>query len=573
MSTNGELKKLAEDFAASRISRRDLWKGAAALGLSGMWIAALERGATAAPGSHYSALRQSGQDDKASTLIVAVAENIDTWDPGFTVGSKSSQTTIQNTFDQLTQYERVEATAPDGTTYMTVNTGNIIGMLADSMTADGANLVFSLKDGITFHNGDPIDGEAVRNGYERIFESQGVSTFLLTMGGGVSGPEAFSSPDAKTFVMEMSKPNVLIPMNNVMHNTSTLDPAEIEANATDTDPWATEFFRANLGSGNGPYMLESYKPDDSIVLVAAENYYGDTPAFSKVIMRIIADATARVQLLANGDVDFATKVPIKELEGLQANEGVRSLSIPSTLVTMLELNSLTPPFDQKEVRQAVAFATPYQQIIDEIYLGQAQIAKSLVPAGMPTSDFSTNAYEFDLDKAKELLATAGFPEGEGLPEIKFTVRNDDVQWERIAILIQDTLKQIGMNVTIEKMAYAQFNELEQSSQLQMWMDEWISWVNDPFYHMSWLATSSSPTNYPKLNNARVDEIIAEYTLSDDVEARDAASKEAQALIIDECNYVFLCQPNWIQHMRADVDGYVYYNDELPRWYHMSRAEA
>jgi peptide/nickel transport system substrate-binding protein len=148
-----------------------------------------------------------------------------------------------------------------------------------------------------------------------------------------------------------------------------------------------------------------------------------------------------------------------------------------------------------------------------------------------------------------------------------------VQKERIAILMQDSLKEIGMNVTIEKLAYAQYNELQQGSKLQFWTDEWISWVNDPFYHLSWLAMSTSPTNYPKFANARVDELIADFTLSDDAAGREAASKEIQAIVIEESPYIFLCQPNWIFYSRTDLDGYVYYNDELPRYYHMFRAGA
>jgi peptide/nickel transport system substrate-binding protein len=573
MSVTEELKALADAYAKRKISRRALWQGAAALGLSSMWIAALERGATAAPAPTWRELRARGQADKATTLIIAVAENVDTFDPGFTVGSKTAQTVLQNTFDQLTQYEIVEKQAPDGTPYRTVNTENIIPMLCESWKLDGADMVFTMRDGVTYHNGDPIDANTMVTGYQRIFETKAVSSFLLSMGGAITDSSAFSAPDPKTFVIKMSKPNMLIPKCNVMHNTSVLNPNEMKEHATADDPWALDYFKNNLGIGNGPYKLESYKPDDSLVLVAADNYYGEKPPFQRVILKIVADATQRVQLLKNGDVDFATKIPVKEFEGMKADPNIKVLSIPSTLVTMLEMNNTIPPFDKKEVRQAVAYATPYQAIIDQIYLGQAQIGKSLVPNGMPTSDFSTNKYELNYDKAKELLAAAGYPDGKGLPEIKLTVRSDDVQWERIAIIMQDSLKKIGMNVTIEKLAYAQFNELEQGKKLQMWTDEWISWVNDPYYHMSWLAHSKSPTNYPLFSNPRVDEIIDQFTLSDDVAGREAASKEAQAIIIEECPYVFLCQPNWIVYMRNDLDGYVYYNDELPRYYHFRRAGA
>ncbi len=572
MSVNDQLKQLQTDLVEKRISRRTFWKGAAGLGLSAMWIQALENGAFAGPAPLRSQLAALGQD-KATTLIIAVAENIDTFDPGFTVGSKTSQTTLQNVFDQLTQYQVVDKTTADGAAYQTVDTGQIIGMIAESWKYDGANMVFTLRDGVTYANGNPIDANTTVIGYQRIFESKAIASFLLGMGGAITDASAFEAPDAKTFVMKMSKPNTLTAQNNVMHNTSCLDPKEIDEHKTADDPWALAYFKDNLATGNGPYKLQSYKPDDSVVLVANEKYYGDQPVFTTVIQKIVADATQRVQLLQKGDVDSATKIPIKEFEGLKADANIKTLSIPTSLIVMLELNNTIAPFDNKLVRQAVAFATPYQDVIDKIYLGQAQVARSLVPNLMPTSDFSTNHYELNYDKAKELLAQAGFADGKGLPEIKLTYSADDVQKERVAILMQDSLKQIGINLTLDKLAYAQYNELQQGSKLQMWMDEWISWVNDPFYHLSWLAASTSPSNYPKFKNDRVDELINQFTLSDDAAGREAASKEIQAIVIEESPYVFLCQPNWIFYSRQDLDGYVYYNDELPRYYKFKRAAS
>ncbi len=568
MSTHEELKQLSEDYAARRISRRQLVQGAAALGLSSTWIAALVRGASAEPAKLWSARAQAY---RATTMIVAISENIDTFDPGFTVGSKTAQTTIQNTFDQLTQYQVVEKTTSDGTAYRTVDTEQIIPMLCDAWTADGADMVFTMRDGATYSNGDPIDANTMVEGYKRIFETEAVSSFLLSMGGGITDSSAFSAPDPKTFVMRMSQPNTLIPKNNVMHNTSVLNPKELAEHATTSDPWALDYFKKNLGIGNGPYKLQSYKPDDSLVLVANEKYYGEQPKFTTVVLKIVPDATQRVQLLKRGDVDFATQIPRQEFAGLKGDPNLKVLSLPTTLVTMLEMNTQIPPFDKKEVRQAVAYATPYQAIIEQVFQGQAEIGKSLVPSGMPTSDFSTNQYDTNPDKAKELLAAAGFPNGQGLPEIKLSFNAGIPEWERIAILMQNALKQIGMNIQLEKLPYATFNELEQGKKLQMWTDEWISWVNDPYYHMSWLAASGSPTNYPQFTNARVDEIVAQYTLAPDSPEREAASKEAQAIIIEESPYVFLCQPNWIVYTRGDIDGYVYYNDELPRYYHFSRS--
>ena len=564
MSKHDELRRLSEDFGSGRISRRAFLTGATALGLSGAWIAALERGALAGPAPLRSTLRAGEQVD-ATTLIVAVEGDIDTFDPAFTVGSKTAQTVIQNTFDQLTQYRIVESTTPSGDPYQTVDTEQIDPMLAESATVEGDTMVFTLPEGLAFSNGDPIDAEVMLTGYQRIFETGGVSSFLMSMGGGVTDASAFAAPDSRTFTITMSRPNTLIPKNNVMHNTSALNPEEVSANTTETDPWATEYFKGNLGIGHGPYQLESYRPGDAITLVANPAYHGAQPAFSTVILKIVPDPIQRVQLLQKGDVDFATLVPIQEYESLTEDSGLKILSIPSNLLTMLEMNSTIPPFDNPAVRQAVAFATPYQEIVDQVYSAQAAPAGSIIPSGMPTSDFTTTPYATDPERARTLLEEAGFPDGDGLPEIKLTVRIGDASWERIAILVQDALREIGMAVTIEKLTYGAFNEAQQAGRLQFWVDEFLSWVNDPFYQMSWTAVSTSPVNYPQFLSERVDELVAEFALAEPGPERDAASVEAQQIINESANYVYLCQPNWTVYTRADIAGYVYYNDELPRF--------
>lgn len=568
-SIHTELRTLADAFAEKKISRRALWRGAAALGLSASWIGALEKGSLAGPAPTWGSRTLAAQD-RGTTFIVAVEGDIDTWDPGFTVGSKTSQSVLQSTFDHLTQYEVVDAKTPDGTAYKTVNTGNIVGMIAESTSWDGDTLVFSIPEGRTYSNGNPIDANTIKIGYDRVFEGT-VSAFLIGMGGQITDSKQFVAKDAKTFVMELKSKNAITPMNNVMHNTSCLDPKEIDAHKTSSDPWALDYFKKNLAAGNGPYKLDTYLPGDSITLVANDKYYGTQPPFSTVILKIVTDPTQRAQLLTNGDVDFATLIPANNIEDLSKNTDIKVLSLPRNNVTMLEMNGKIAPFDNKLVRQAFAYAAPYDLVVQQVFKGQAQVAQSLIPTGMPTHDPSSFSYTLDYDKAKSLLEQAGFPNGQGLPAITLSYRTGDAAAEQIAILTQASLKQIGVEITIQPLAYAAYNEQEQGKKLQFWIDEWISWVNDPYYHMFWLALSTSSNNYPSLTNTRLDEIINTYIMSSDTAARDAGAKEAQGIINDECNYIYLAQPNWTVVTRSDIDGYVYYNDELPRYYTFKRT--
>lgn len=522
-------------------------------------------------GKAQTAATPTAETPKEKVLIVAVDGDVDTFDPCCTVGSKTSQTTIQNTFDQLTQYAQVERTLPDGQKYMTVDTGNIVGMLAESWEQDGDVVTFHLRKGLKFHNGDPITAQVIVDGYRRIFEVGGLASFLLTMGS-VTEANQFEVVDDLTVKMSMATANNLVNLNNVMHNTSTVDPLEVLANKTDSDPWAGGYFKKTLATGNGPFTLEEYVAGDRIVLKAWDAYYSGRAKLDRVIVKVVPDAAQRVLLLKRGEVDMIMIPPIKDLDDLEKDPNIKVVSVPSTQNRMLEMSNTIAPFDNKLVRQAVAYAIPYDTLLNEVWLGRGQPLKSPIATGTPTSDFSYWKYNTDPEKAKALLAEAGFPNGEGLPQIKLSIRIGTEEDERAAVFIQDALAQIGMKVEIEKLAFAAFQEQEAKRQLQFWIDEWISWVNDPFYHLSWIYSSTSPLVYTNYKNEEVDSLIAKYTLwAGSQEERDNASRRIQELIVDDVPIIYLLAPNFNVAMRSNVSGYVYYNDELNRYYYMDKA--
>jgi len=119
---------------------------------------------------------------------------------------------------------------------------------------------------------------------------------LLTMGS-VNDAAAFEVVDDLTLTMKMETANNLVNLNNVMHNTSALSPQEIAQFASDSDPWATEYFRQNLPTGTGPFILEEYTAGEGMVLTARDDYYMGPPNLDKVIIRVVPDPAQRVLLL------------------------------------------------------------------------------------------------------------------------------------------------------------------------------------------------------------------------------------------------------------------------------------
>ncbi|TMD71822.1 MAG: ABC transporter substrate-binding protein [Chloroflexi bacterium] len=565
----GERSRL-EDVAAweafrASVTRRDVLKYGVGAALSFSVVDSLLAACSPAHGTSTTSTSKTPTD----TLVVAVEGDIDTFDPAFTVGSKPAQTTIQNTFDQLTQYKHADKTVA-GVNFTGVDTEQIDGMLAESYQTSGNQVIFTLRQGLTYNDGTPITAPVIEQGYRRIFEAQGISYFLLSMAA-VPDPSHIKALDDRRVAITMDAPNLLLMKNNTMHNTSALDIKDVKAHATSTDQWATDYFKKNLAPGNGPFMLDEYVPGDRIVLKANPGYYGTKPKLAKVIQKIVPDAAERELLIKSGEVDMIMVPPVQDLNTLKQDSSLQVLTFPNPRNLFLEMNNKMSPFDKKAARQAVSYAVPYDNILKDVFHGYAQANRSIIGNGMPSSDFSTWNYNTDLKKAADMLASAGFAGGQGAPPITLTVRADWQEAERAAVLIQSNLKQIGLNVSIQKVAFAPFNEQEQGRKLHMWIDEWLSWVNDPWYHMSWNVSSTSPTNYVSYSNPAVDALVKQWTLSLDKAGRIQGSKDAQKLVIGDAPHAFLVGPNWNVVLRSNVKGYVYYNDELNRYAYMYKV--
>lgn len=513
-----------------------------------------------------------GTGSAQKSLVVAVTGDVDTFDPAFSVGSIPTQTVAANVFEPLIMPKIIDKKGPNGT-YKYADMTQLVGLIAESWRFDPKDpntVIFKIRKGIKYTSGHPVTADDIVQGMRRVFDSKSITTFLVGMGGAVTDWKQFKKIDDYTVALTMKQGNTLTLQNISIYNSSAVDPTQVKAHATASDPWALDWFKKNQGAGTGPFIFDSYTPGDRIVLKANPNYYRGKPKIDQVILKIVPDPAQRVLLLKSGDVDMADSVPVRELDGLKANPNLQVLSLPSTNQDRLMMNNSIAPFNNKTVRQAVAYAIPYDLIVKQVYMGYARIPAGPIEDGMPTSFPSVWKYKTNVDKAKQLLAQAGFPNGKGLPAIKLSVQIGTDEWEREAVIIQDALSKIGMNVTIEKLPFATFNEQQQGGKLQLFIDSWISWVNDPYYHMFWNFNSASPSNYVRYSNPAVDKIINANLLARNLSARNAASREAQRLISEDVPQIYLASPNFNVVLSKKVTGYVAMNDTLTRFFYMDK---
>ena len=225
-----------------------------------------------------------------------------------------------------------------------------------------------------------------------------------------------------------------------------LDSKVLEANKTSSDPWSKEYAAAH-DQGSGPYYVASWTRGVEMDLCANPDYKNGHPYFQRVVLKVVPSDANRVLLLQQGAVDIAENLSLDDLAGLQNASGVQVISEPTRDQMDLGFNNKMAPFDNPLVRQALAYASPYEQIVQSIYNGQAQISKGPIPVGGQYFDDSSYPYTFDIAKAKQLLSQAGLASGF---DFTVSVQSGDTQVANFAVLLQSTYKQIGVNMQIQQ---------------------------------------------------------------------------------------------------------------------------
>ena len=315
---------------------------------------------------------------------------------------------------------------------------NIVPALAESweFSDDGLQLTFHLRQGVKFHDGSDFTADDVIASYERILDEDTGSatrTNLLSI-------ESMEAPDDYTVVLHLSLPDVPLVAALSSANTMIL-PSELIENG---DP-ATEAI------GTGPFMLEEWQPEEKTILKANPDYWGDGPYVDGIEIRIIPDESTIMAALRAGEIDFAMlNDPLIATLPLGDSDAIINRA-PDISYHVLQLRAAVEPLDKLEVRQAISCAIDRQEVVDVAALGEGRVTG---PLTMPAYQIPLDelfCYTPDLDKARELMKEAGMEDGFDLPIIVANAEPPTALSE--AQVIQEQLKQININVTIESLEF------------------------------------------------------------------------------------------------------------------------
>jgi len=326
-----------------------------------------------------------------------------------------------------------------------------------------------------------------------------------------------------------------------------------EANKTADDEWSFKYFATNA-AGSGPYMLETYDPENKIVLVPNPGYWNASNVKNtKVTVLAVPDATQRALLLEKGELDLADGLPPKMLLDLAGSTDVKVHKSASSGVNWLAMNVGLKPFDNVAFRQAILYAVPYEAIISGVMYGYAAPANGVVSTSMETHDAAIGAgYRTDLQLAKEKLAASKVDVSK--LTIPIAVRESRQDDQAAAVLIQDGLRAIGVNTEVQILPDADYATKQNANELPLQIGDWSSWGEDPFYQMKFLTSCGSFVNYARFCDKEYDKLIEEGIFTTDRTIRQAASSKAQKIFIEQAPWAPLWSADRTLVVRSCVTG-------------------
>ncbi|MFN8592761.1 MAG: ABC transporter substrate-binding protein [Thermomicrobiales bacterium] len=525
-------------FAAA-LSRRTVFKLAAAAGVGATGIGAAPQAPEAAP-----AVAQ-----EAAPLVIG--RNIDdviTLDPQV-AGEETYTIVMRGCYDTLVSTEPSDP-------------GTLVPMLAESweISDDALTYTFKLKSGVKFSTGNEMTADDFKFSFDRLRELKALPAYLMDP---VASVEA---PDPLTLVLTLKSPDAVFLTALCSSNFSVIDAkAAQEHGATDqpgadTADTAVEWLTQN-SIGTGPYVLTGFTPKDRITMTANPSSWRQA-AIPDVVIQAAADTSALKQMLEQGDVDLAWGLLNEQIAELRDNPDIAVATTP--MLGFIALGMTCDPtrneaVSKLEVRQAIKQSIDYDGI-RSLQEG-ALTPPSLVPIGLPGAlDPATQGFKRDVEAAKAAIAAAGYPDG--FSASLATSATEIIGGIALALLaekVQADLAEVGIDISLEVEDEEIFRPKYRAGDIDLVIGAWYVGYPNPFD----LLDNWGPTGNVSINRFRWDApdhpavaLLAEARKTVDAAARDELVRQAQLALQKDAPYTMLIQPVFSYPYRTSITGLV-----------------
>jgi peptide/nickel transport system substrate-binding protein len=453
---------------------------------------------------------------------IGLSAEPNTFDPHLTVG-RNSQIFIVNVYDGLTARDAQ---------------GNLVPALAESWKRiNPTTWQFALRKGVKFHNGDDFNAECVKFTLDRGINPETKATIISEL----STIARTEIVDPYTVNVVTKAPDFLLPVRLGELFGLMLSPKH--TNAVGKEGIATK------PNGTGPFKLVSWAKNERLVLEANPNYWRGAPKVKTIVVRPILEDAARIAALQAGEVDMIAPIPHVRIEELKRNPKLAIKTIAAPRIFHVTIDVRKPPFDNVKVRQALNHAVDVNAILRSLYFGHGTRLATVVDKNALGYDASVQPYAYDPNRAKALLAEAGFPNGFDVEFDSFTGSIAD--HAKPAEAIVGFLQKVGLRVKQNVFEFSAFGPRRVSNTTApLFIYSIGNSYLEPSWVIRWLTQGGLGMHY---KNPKLDEMLTRIEATDDRARRGQLYGDVQRLIKDEAPFIFLFQADAVFGMSTRID--------------------
>lgn len=441
--------------------------------------------------------------------------------------------------------------------------------LAESweVSPDARRYVFHLRRGVMSQYGNELTAADYVYSVERALALKGLAAFSLNVGG-IEKADEVKALDRYSVEMRIQNWNPIFLKTRTKYDTGIYDSTEVKKHATAADPWARDWLTKNA-AGFGPYRIESWTPGREMVLVARDNYYLGAPRVKRVVLRAVPSTANRMALLQRGDIDMTRRLTSRQLGSLRKEGKVKVFNnLDGNQYVWMLLRCDVAPFNDRRVRQAIALAIPYRDIIDRVFFKDARLMKSMVPPSYPEATEEFWKYDTSLDKAKALLESAGVKG----TEIRLMYALGEPEMESTAVLIQSNLGKLGFKVTLDKVTPAVQQERKFKKEYVAALENFDSpWLPDVGYAARIFSVSYAVVNFVNFKNDEYDRTYESAMREQDPGARRQHLRRLQEIFMTELPYLPICITGDPWALGKGIEGYTWHTENVIRYRDLRKA--
>jgi ABC-type transport system substrate-binding protein len=519
------------------MSLRHVFSAAIPRGLLGLAVAGLLHASTAA----------AVEPQRGGTLVFGRGGDSVGLDPASRTDGESFNVT-DHIFDSLVAFK-------PGTT-------EVVASLATKwdVAADGLTYTFSLRPNVKFHDGTPVDADAVIFSFKRQMDPQHPAyafaspySYLSAMGLDKLIKDVVKVDD-HTVKFTLTKPSAPFLATLGMQAFAIVSPTAVMKSKQD-------FARNPVGSG--PFKFVRWEKNQKIVLAANPDYWEGKPYIDTLIFRAIPDNDTRLQEMMAGNLHVMDNPNNNHIKTLEQRLGkqVKFAKLPGLNVGYLAMNQEKKPFDNLKVRQAIAHAINKLAIVDSVYAGNAQVAKNPMPPTLWGYNDAVKDYDYDPAKAKRLLKEAGYPNGFETDLWAMPVARPYMpDGRKVAEAIQGDLAKIGITVKIVSYDWGTYLKRTSEGDHDMALLGWTGDIGDPDNFLYVLLDKDNAVkpaqNICFYKSDKLHDLLAKAQVETDQKKREALYKEAQVVIHADAPMVPLAHSVDIVPLKPVVENFI-----------------